>query len=155
MPTLDLSFRFEDNGSLHKDLILQFGTERFICDSYYLALDSGVLPGREDSEKVRAVFSRLLKQWLAALDTLADGGTAYLPFDFSDECSRWLSCSRSGDEATVSVGWATVEGWALRPSALDDLTRSPQAFQTELSPIRGSVSALTAAIRESLSQVAR
>ncbi len=144
---MDLSLRFEDNETAHDDLVLRFAGERSVCDSYYLALDRELLPDREDADKVRAVLRRLLEQWLAAVERLSDGGTAYLPYDFSDQYTGWLACHRSGDEVTVSRGWADVEGWSFFPSAAGNLFERPRGFRVDGPTVRGSVSELVEAVR--------
>ena len=126
---MKLSLEFVDNGSGHDDLEVRFGDALLRCDSYYLGLDPLLFPEREDAGKVRAVLRRLIWQWLAALDWLADGGTAYLPFDFADQYTAWLECQRSGDGVVVSWGFADVEGWALTPSAAGDLTIRPRKLR--------------------------
>src|SRR5215470_16626877 len=112
------ALRFEDNGTAHDDLVLRFGGESWVCDSYYLALDRELLPDREDADKVRAVLRRLLEQWLFAVENLPDNGTAYLPYDFSDQYTGWLACHRSDAQVAVSRGWAEEEGWSLSPSVV-------------------------------------
>ncbi len=146
---MELSLRFEDNDTAHDDLVLWFAGQRWVCDSYYLALDRGLLPDREDADKVRAVLRRLLQQWLAAVEQLPDGGSAYLPYDFSDQYTGWLVCQRSGDEVAVSRGWADVEGWAFFPSVAGDLLKRPRGFRLDGPTVRGSVLELAEAVRGS------
>jgi len=112
---------FEDNGRAHGDLLLHLeGFERR-CDSYYFALDGGVLPGREDAEKVRQVLRQLLRGWRAAVVALKSGEVALLPYEFDDECSGWLRVS-IGDDDTVEVlpVWSRLEGWAFYPSSFEE-----------------------------------
>jgi hypothetical protein len=149
-----LSVRFEDNKTAHDDLILRLGGQTCICDSYYLALDDGVMPDREDAAKVRAVLKRLLEQWLTAVENLGNGQTAYLPFDFSDQCTSWLECRRSDETITVCSGWATVEGWSFFPSAAGDLFSRPSGFHRDGPIVQGAISELTDAIRASLAALA-
>jgi hypothetical protein len=145
-----LSLRFEDNDTAHDDLVLRFASERWVCDSYYLVLDRELLPDREDADKVRAVLRRLLEQWLAALGRLPDGGTAYLPYDFSDQYTGWLACQRSGSEVAVSRGWADVEGWSFFPSAAGDLSARPRGFRADGTTVRCGLPDLVEAVRGSL-----
>lgn len=147
---MKLSFRFADNKSGHNDLILQLGDASWVCDSYYLALDRGLLPETEDAGKIRAVLRRLHEQWLTAVEALPDGGTAYLPYDFSDEYTAWLACKRSGSTVAVSRGWANVEGWSFFPSAAGDLFTCPREFQIDGPTVEGTVAELQDAIRGSL-----
>lgn len=147
---MELSLRFEDNDTAHNDLVLQFAGERWVCDSYYLLFDGELLPDREDADKVWAVLRRLLEQWLTAVERLPDGGTAYLPYDFSDQYTGWLACHRSGDEVSVSRGWADVEGWSFFPSAAGDLLERPRGFRVDGPTVRGSALELVEAVRGSL-----
>ena len=147
-----LSLRYEDNDTAHDDLILQFSGERWVCDSYYLALDRNLLHGREDADKVRAVLRRLLEQWLAAVERLPDGGTAYLPYDFSDQYTGWLECQRSAGEVTVSRGFAEVEGGSFFPSAAGDLSERPRGFQVTGPTVQFSLMGLVDDVHESLVQ---
>lgn len=146
---MELWLRFEDNGTAHGDIVLRLGGERWVSDSYYLALDQELLPEREDADKVRAVLRRLLEQWCTAIERLPDGGTAYLPYDFSDQYTGWLSCERSGDLMAVSRGWAEMEGWSFFPSAADNLLDRPRGFRVDGPTVRTSVSELVEAIRGS------
>jgi len=50
---MELSLLFEDNNTGHKDLILNFAGQVWLCDSYYLVLDNKLLPDQEDVNKIR------------------------------------------------------------------------------------------------------
>lgn len=145
---MNLGLSFQDNGTRHHDVVLLFGDERHACDSYCLALDAQLLPEREDAEKVRAVLQRLLGQWLQAAEHLPDGGTIYLPYDFSDQCTGWLTCTRSGDQVCLQRGFALVEGWSLTPSALGDLRRCPRGFEAQGGVLHGSTAEVLEALRK-------
>jgi len=73
--------------------VLRFAGQEWICDSYYFAIDTELLPEVEGDRKIRAVLQRLHEQWLQAIESLKVGGVAYLPFDFSDRASI-ESCGR-------------------------------------------------------------
>jgi hypothetical protein len=152
---VELSLRFKDNERAHDDLVLLFAGERWVCDSYYLGLDRELLPDREDADKVdadkvQAVLRRLLEQWLAAVERLPDSGTAYLPYDFSDQYTGWLACHRSGGEVSVSRGWADVEGWSFSPSAAGDLFERPRGFRVDGPTVRGGALELVEVVRRSV-----
>jgi hypothetical protein len=142
--------RFEDNYTAHDDLILRLGCHSWVCDSYYLALDRELLPNREDADKVRAVLRRLLEQWLAALEQLPDGGTVYLPYDFSDQYTGWLACERWNEEVAVSRGWADIEGWSFFPSVAGNLFDRPRGFRVDGPTVRCNLPELIGAIRGSI-----
>lgn len=131
---MDLHFTFEDNGTTHDDLLLTLGDSVWRCDSYYLALDDGVLADEEDARKVRAVLRALLEKWREAIAELADGVTAYLPYDFSDQCTAWLACERNGRDLLVRHGWANVEGWTMTPSTPSSLVEMPAGFRPDSGP---------------------
>ena len=147
---MELSLRFENNDTAHDDLVLRFGGGRWTCDSYYLALDRKMLADREEADKVRAILRRLLEQWLMAVEQLPDGGTAYFPYDFSDQYTAWLACERFGDEVSVSRGWASVEGWSFFPSMAGHLFTRPHGFHVDGPNVRARVSELIEAIHQSI-----
>ncbi len=151
---VELSLQFEDNSTLHEDLVLRFAGQSWICDSYYLALDRQLLPEREDAEKVVVVLRQLLGQWLSAVERVPDGGTVYLRYDFSDQCTGWLRCERSRTVVDVCRGWSEVEGWSLHPSAVvDHFTRVP-GFRPDGPAVQVPFEELMEAIRASMSEVA-
>ncbi|MFG2991283.1 hypothetical protein ACGFZK_18695 [Streptomyces sp. NPDC048257] len=143
----DIALRFErvrTKGS-HNDLRLRLGSYRHTCDSYYLAIDNS--PTAFGGLGPR--LSRLLEQWAAQVEALTGtGGTAYLPYDFSDQCTAWLRVSSSdGRGAEVHAGWSRIEAWGLTPS--DYLATAPRV--QDFAPIPGahihcSLSALAAHI---------
>jgi len=151
---MHLSLRFEDRSSKHEDVVLRLGGSWWLCDSYYFAIDQNVLPDQEDAAKVRIVLRHLLDQWLFAIEQLPDGGTAYLPYDFSDQCTSWLACTRSAGEIALAHGWADVEGHALCPSNLGDIRKCPQGFRSDGSPVLISIEQVIASIRRSLMDLA-
>ncbi len=116
MPILSLTF--EDTGTLHNDLVLRLDGFDRRCDTFYLANDTEVLPDRRDAEKVRIVLVRLLEQWRSDVESIGDGGTTYLPYEFDDECSGWLRVDAS-DDGTMAIlpVWSKLEGWAFNASS--------------------------------------
>lgn len=112
-----LRLTFDDNGTSHGDLRLQFGKFARTGDSYYLGLDTGIEPA-DDSRpaKIQAVLRHLLEQWSERLRHLADEETTYLPFEFSDEYTGWLRCRRLGENIQVDIGWSMLPGYEVRPS---------------------------------------
>jgi len=132
-----LSLLFEDNGTGHRDLVLTLGEAQWRADSYYLALDRGLLPDHEDVPKIRLVLRRLLQQWAHLVTTLEDGKTVYLAYDFSDQYTAWIECSREQHVFALRRGWSTLEGWALYPSDLGQHVSGPRAFQPDATaPVR-------------------
>jgi hypothetical protein len=150
---VELSLRFENNKTAHDDLVLDFAGQSWVCDSYYLALDRGLLSEREDADKVRAVLRRLLDQWLRVLQSVPDGGIAYLPYDFSDQYTGWLRCQRSGGLADICRGWAPVEGWSFFPSAVGEYLAALPSFRPDGPTVRVPIEELVQAVQESVAKV--
>ncbi|MFD6940291.1 hypothetical protein ACFWAP_29590 [Streptomyces goshikiensis] len=59
-----------------------------------------------------------MAQWATQVEGLRRvGGTAYLPYDFSDQCTAWLRVSsRDGETVEVQAGWSLIEAWGIEPS---------------------------------------
>lgn len=103
--------------SLNADnqIAVTVGTESRAGESYYL----GLQPNSENHDFRPATGTmQLLSEWIRLLSELADGQSLFLPFDFSDEFTRWLNLHREGRNVTIVFGWATVEGWAISPNDL-------------------------------------
>jgi hypothetical protein len=147
---LDLSLRFTDNGRLHDDVELRVDGHTWVCDSYYFAIDRKLLPGREDDPKIKAVLRRLLEQWVSAVQSLPDAGVVFLPYDFSDECTGWLSCRRSGTQIEVCRGWASVPGYSFSPCDIGPYLTGPSGFAPDAGTTsHTTIDALADAIRRS------
>ncbi|MFI6646955.1 hypothetical protein ACIBI8_04900 [Streptomyces sp. NPDC050529] len=99
---------------VHDDLLLRLGVYRHACDSYYFANDESAQAGQDIADGL----ARLLDQWGEHLRQLRPtGGTVFMPFDFSDQCTAWLRVSSpSGSRATIQAGWSSIEGWSFYPS---------------------------------------
>jgi hypothetical protein len=150
---LDLSLRYEENGTAHDDLVLRFSGQTKVCDTYYFALDPNFRPEDASPDKVKATLRMLLEQWLTAATDLPDGGTAFLPYDFSDQYTAWLCCQRNGNEIAVSLGWdEAVEGWSIFPSAIGEYLTQLPSFKVDGPAIPSSKDDLLQAIRDSLAQ---
>lgn len=120
--SITLSFEVLRDKSSHDNLRLRLGPYRHTCDSFYLDIDDSPTA----SSDLRTDLARLLEQWRSQVDELKGiGGTAYLPYDFSDECTGWLRVtSTDGHNAEVQAGWSWVNCWTLIPS--DYLTTAPE-----------------------------
>jgi hypothetical protein len=149
---LNLSLRYEDNGTLHDDIQLRLENETWTCDSYYFALDRNVQENDESTTKVKAVLRKLLEQWLNVVTDLPDTGTAFLPFDFSDQGTGWVRCQRSGDEMILSLGWSRVEGWSIFPSEIGRHHSELPDFESSTPEFRSSREELLRAIENSMAQ---
>jgi len=132
---------------------VQIGDENRSGDLYYLGID----PRNEDHNcSADLGLWRLITGWIDTIAANTDGQRFYLPFDFSDEFTRWVACEKSGNEITVVFGWAEVEGWSFSPSEFSahsqdlkgfraDEPTNPQTFYTPqfLSDLRRSRALIT------------
>ena len=144
---MPFSLTFEPNGTDHDDLVLRFAGELYRADSYYLALDPGLDPEREDEAKVRAVLQRMLEGWRDAVRALEPGDATYLAYDFSDQCTAWLRLARDAttEMLTIERGWSTVEGWTLSPSR-SVIGTPPPGFNAEGPSVHATIDDVVDAI---------
>lgn len=147
---MEFSFRFIDNDTLHNDLVLKIGDAPFVVDSYYLALNQQLMPDQEDATKVRAVLRRLLTRWADGVVALSDKGCVYLPYEFSDQFTRWIICRRDGERVLISRGYSTLEGWRLAPSMVEVSRVAPPGLRQESESLCCEYSTLVESIQESL-----
>lgn len=92
---------------------VQLGTESRTGECYYLDLRTETESGGESAAGLVSGVRLLLAGWLTLLTELADGEQVFLPFDFSDEYTQWITVHRSGRDVSVVFGWANIEGWAI------------------------------------------
>ena len=116
--------------SLNSDnqIEVQVGSESRAGESYYL----GLQPASENHDFRPATgTTQLVGEWIRLLSDLQDGQQLFLPFDFSDEYTRWLTWHRVGLEVTIIFGWATVEGWSISPRDLSQYAHGVPGFMTD------------------------
>ena len=107
---------------------VRVGDEQRTGELYYLGID----PAASDHDcSPEDGLQRLISGWIAELIQAEDGRILYLPFDFSDEYTRWLACEKSSSNVTCVFGMAEVEGWSFSPSDFSGLARSLQGFQPD------------------------
>lgn len=107
---------------------VQVGEEVRTGDLYYLGID----PRNKDHECSSDVgLMRLIDGWIETIITNDGNCTFYLPFDFSDEFTRWLACEKSDSEIMVVCGWADVEGWSFSPSEFSEQSRDLNGFRPD------------------------
>lgn len=112
----------ELDGNNH--IVVHVGNECRIGNSYYL----GLAPECQDHNcSISTGLRRMLLAWIRELES-ACNDLIYLPFDFSDETTRWLACQKIGSQLHVVFGWADVEGWAITPSDFSGFARSLPGF---------------------------
>lgn len=147
------AFRFVDNGTLHDDLVLEFGDAQYLCDSYFLAMDRRLTPKEEGAAKVRAVMRALLTQWADAVTALPDGRCAYLPYEFSDQFTRWIACRREDERVRLSRGFSPLEGWRFTSSDLSISETAPKGFKNEKETLSASYLEFVEAVKQCLDQI--
>jgi hypothetical protein len=125
-----LLIEFRDDGSLHDDLFLWIKGYERCCDSYYLAIVDGFLPGGEYGFKTKGVLASLLNRWKDAITEAASSGkAAFLPFGFWDECTECLRCRAEEGDVEITPGWSHREGCAVSPRDPDDYFFGVTDFQ--------------------------
>jgi hypothetical protein len=125
---LPLEILFRPDGSSHDDLLVRLGGFEQIADSYWLAVDNAFKPDREDDAKAREVLEMLLGHWLAHADSLGEGETILLPFNFQDE---WIGCFRTTlkqGALELQPGILKEDGYAVNVSAPEEILLHPGAF---------------------------
>lgn len=112
----------------HNQIEVRVGTESRSGESYYL----GLQPDSGDHEfRPAAGTLQLISEWIRLLSESTDGDRLFLPFDFSDEYTRWLSVHRDGRSVSITFGWATVEGWAISPRNFSEYAHNLPGFQPD------------------------
>lgn len=107
---------------------VRVGSESRAGESYYLGLQPG-----SDNHEFRPVDGtiQLVGEWIRLLTILNDGEQLFLPFDFADEYTRWLTVHRDGCDVTVVFGWADVEGWSIFPQDLSQYAHGLPNFMPD------------------------
>ena len=114
---MSLLLSFEPNGTSHGDLLLRYGPYADRCDSYYMAIDSGIAAEREDEAKVRIVLEKLLLQWREVIEHTGNGEVAYLPYDFVDEYMGFLRCKPQDASVEIVSGTSVaIQGHSYEPT---------------------------------------
>lgn len=131
MPSELLLIEFRDNSTAHDDLHVWIEGYSRIADSYYFALDRGILGEDESAGKVRQVLIRLLEHWLEALTLATPVRPAYLPYEFADEYSGCFQCRPYGEHIEIAPGFSRREGWSFYPSHPGDYVFAVSDFQKD------------------------
>jgi hypothetical protein len=133
---------------------VQIGEEIRSGDLYYLGID----PRNKDHECSADVgLMRLIDGWIETLIASEGKRIFYLPFDFSDEFTRWLACEKNGNRITVVFGWAAVEGWSFSPSDFSEHSRDLKDFRPDepTNPQTFYLPRLLSDLRRSLASIIR
>jgi hypothetical protein len=92
------------------------------ANTYYLAIDKGLMPGIDSTNKVLSVLHRLINNWIDVIESILEDKSSnrltYLPFDFSDE---YLGCLRvellSEGVLKIDYGYTYgIVGYTISPS---------------------------------------
>lgn len=145
MALFELTFIESRDDDPHDDLIVRVGQKLFLCDSYYLLID--MCEKAQDTDKTRRTLRLLLTQWIAAIELLETGATAFLPFGFFDECTLWLRAERENEVIHLASGWSPIEGWKVAPSDISPYIHAVPDWQIETSQISASVSIILEDLR--------
>lgn len=111
------------------EFCIRVGTDLQTGALYYLGIDP---ESAEHHCSPAQGVRRLLDRWLQVITEEATGQIFYLPFDFSDESTRWLACEKSGQQITTVFGWAPVEGWSFSPSDFESYRHQLSDFQPDV-----------------------
>ena len=133
---------------------VRVGSESRVGESYYLGLQSN--SENHEFHPLEGTI-QLLSEWIRLITELKDGQQLFLPFDFSDECTRWLTMYRDNRHVTIVFGWAGMEGWSISPRALTQYAHGLPGFMPDapfhtqtfylpqfISNLRNSLAILTA-----------
>lgn len=103
-----MTITFEDNERFHEDLHISIPelNVNIRADTYFFVLDQGLLPDEETPEKVKIVLRFLLNHWLQEVDSLAEGESTFLFYDFSDEYAGALKVQRQGYKVIIRQSWS-------------------------------------------------
>jgi hypothetical protein len=112
----------------HNQIEVRVGHESRTGETYYLGLQSD---NRTEPFSPVTGTLQLLTEWIRLLSELRDGERVFLPFDFSDEYTRWLTVSRDARDVSVVFGWANIEGWAIPPSDLSQYAQGLPEFMPD------------------------
>ncbi|MGA0560635.1 hypothetical protein ACO2Q8_28475 [Larkinella sp. VNQ87] len=118
----------------HDDLYVNFpelDIEQY-NDTYYFALDSGILPEEEDERKVKIVLNDLLTNWEKSVEALSNESTALLPIDFSDQYVGALKVRRKDDHLTVHYSTYRMDG-GMFPSFMNKISFDEEIFTSKKS----------------------
>jgi hypothetical protein len=133
---LKIDYLTEKN--LHSDLILEIPSASInvIADTYYFALDDS-LEDYDETKKVFAVLTTMLKQWKLKIENLRHDGICFLPFDFSDQYIGCFKFKNIKNTMVASYGFTEkITGWMIYPSKLDQF----EIGESDYSGISGSFS---------------
>lgn len=109
-------------------IVITIGTESRAGETYYL----GLQPDSESHDFRPALGTlQLVSEWIRLLSDLPENQPQFLPFDFSDECTRWMMLRRTGREIEITLGWAVVEGWAISVRDLSLYRSQPAGFRPD------------------------
>jgi len=104
---MEISFVPNKTSPFHEDLYVCVPELKIsqYSDTYYLALDSVILPEEESDNKVKVVLKNLLTDWEFEINRLENNGVAILPFDFSDQSVGALRVQKVNNNLLIRRAW--------------------------------------------------
>lgn len=117
-----LALYWAEHNTLHADIIIRLGGRCIIADSYWL---SHAGPHRS-LDAAKQHYHALWRDAARELESLADGGTLFLPVAFEDQSTAWIRFERIREHVEATLGWNTDEA----PVALGRTERFPTQLAT-------------------------
>jgi len=102
-----LDLYWSNNSQLHSDMIVRVGAECHVADSYWLVCTSNDRKGGQAAG--RSLFGSFCKSAAKEFDSLNGNWIRFFPFDFSDQCTKWIRVECLFNQAELSVGWSYDE----------------------------------------------
>ena len=110
---LPLEFRYNSEGDHDSMITLGFGADSYTCELYYFALHAENKHKRTDKKSFLIGIIDTLKGWHRLLQVNDSNTTIYLPFELSDQYTRWISCTTEDLSVSLAAGYCSLEGWAV------------------------------------------
>lgn len=70
-----------------------------------------------------------MDQWIHAIETLGNGETIYLPYDFSDEYIACIRVKNNGEALSLLAGYTDIPGYSVWPSQINQFVRNVRDFR--------------------------
>ena len=109
-------------------LLVQIGDDSRTGNLYYLGIGG---PDGDTGLSAATGVHRLITSWIRTIQVAPVNQLFYLPFDFSDEFTRWIACQKNGSDLDCVFGWAAVEGWSISPLDFGEQAFGLEAFHPD------------------------
>lgn len=130
---MEITFKENENFLFHKDLhvcIPELNIDVY-TDTYYFALDNGILPEEETEDKVKIVLTDLLSYWEKTVEELQENNIAFLPYDFSDQYLGALKIKRKKFDLIIRDSWGKKYG-TFFPSYTNKIQFEDEEFNVDI-----------------------